>query len=95
MKSLLFVFALAVLAVGCSEVEKPKTQEEVRKETVDQCPIENLGNNIFRFYCVAGRFGRRLSVFVSDNPELEIVTITGDSNGSSDSGEFVVFRPKK
>jgi hypothetical protein len=56
-----------------------------------------FGNGVYYFPFSGDVFGDKLSEFIGQHPDLELVTVAGDSSGITEitSGYFVVFRPKE
>lgn len=84
-----FAFILAILLFGgftcCGE-----------KAKVERCNVVDYGNGVYYFDGTETKFGSSLSAFISEHPDMELVSMVGDDTDGygSTKGYFVVFRKK-
>lgn len=96
MKSISFFLLLILGCISCfSKSEKLGDKNDTYPGVFECNTITDYGNNVYHFpFC---KFGESLSSFLQTHPELEVITISGDSGGmrGSNTGYFVIFREKK
>jgi len=90
------VLGMLVLAMsGCGSSFPVPDPENTVPAAVNE-PITDYGNGVYYFAVRRAEFVVALSAFIGQHPELELLAMTGNGNGSygRDKGYFVVFKKK-
>ncbi len=81
---------LAFLLLGCDPASNPKNVEE------ETCGEVDYRNGVLFFPCARDNFANSLSRYREAHPDLDVVSIAGNSAGfyGTDKGYFVVVKKK-
>jgi len=83
---------LVVMFVSTGCINSAADPKNVQPSRIND--VTFYGNNVYYFDCIQASFGNSLSTFISQHPELEIVSIASDNTGGYGitMGYFVVFK---
>lgn len=88
MKKLVMLGLIVTLFVACSE--QPKTQTIKDSKTISYSKIiTNYGNNVYYFAAVEDDFGRCLSDFLTDHPDLYVSGIASNNSSIDDKSGLI------
>ena len=75
-------------------LSSPTTEELIKAH---EARFTNYGMGVWYFEFIGREFAKQLSVFLSHNSKLSVVSMTGDGNGGygADRGYIVVFQQKE
>lgn len=87
---------LVVIGLAFGLVTAANSKRNVKDVSVSDSKVVDYKNGVYYFDYTEANFANALSKFISEHPELELISFTGDGNASygRDDGYFVVFRKK-
>ncbi len=93
---IMLVVLLGFVLVGCPPGDDAGDPSNLAMVSTDS-GIVDYGNGLYYFNCDESTFGNKLSMFLRERSELELVSISSDNTDSqgTTTGYFVYFREKE